>query len=137
MLNPTLQAGNYRVLPSVIEEELVQPGQRLERPGEVSDAAAAEQRQEATRRIDFLLRSKLLAVGAASVCGLPLGCIAASCVLARLVKLCVRFATAQPTLHVCLVLFWRRASCRLGCGWCACGAALQRWPQPAANTPLA
>lgn len=63
--NP-LPAGNYRVLPSVIEEELVQPGQRLERPGEVPEAAAAEQRQEATRRIDFLLRSKLLAVG--SVC---------------------------------------------------------------------
>lgn len=77
-----LPAGNYRVLPSVIEEELVQPGQRLERPGEVSDAAAAEQRQEATRRIDFLLRSKLLAVGAASVCGLPLGCTVASCDLA-------------------------------------------------------
>lgn len=61
-----LPAGNYRVLPSVIEEELVQPGQRLERPGEVPEAAAAEQRQEATRRVDFLLRSKLLTVG--SVC---------------------------------------------------------------------
>lgn len=82
VLNFTLQAGNYRVLPSVIEDELVRPGQRLERPGEVSDAAAAEQRQEATRRIDFLLRSKLLAVGAASVCGLPLGCTVASCDLA-------------------------------------------------------
>ncbi|PRW44595.1 mediator of RNA polymerase II transcription subunit 14 [Chlorella sorokiniana] len=55
-----LQSGNYRVLPSVIEEELVQPGQRLERPGEVPEVVAAEQQQAATRRIDFLLRSKLL-----------------------------------------------------------------------------
>lgn len=55
-------AGNYRLLPAVIEEELVQPGQRLERPGELGEAARAAARTDALRRLDFLLRSKLLAV---------------------------------------------------------------------------
>lgn len=57
-------AGTYRLLPAVIEEELVQPGQRLERPGELSEQARAARRTDALRRLDFLLRSKLLAVRA-------------------------------------------------------------------------
>ena len=55
-------AGTYRLLPAVIEDELQQPGQRLERPGELDEAARVEKRRAALRRLDFLLRSKLLAV---------------------------------------------------------------------------
>lgn len=55
-------AGTYRLLPRIIEDELQQPGQRLERPGELDDAARQRRRREALRRVDFLLRSKLLAV---------------------------------------------------------------------------
>ena len=62
LLPPTATTGTYRLLPAVIEEELQQPGQRLERPGELSEAARAARRRDALRRLDFLLRSKLLAV---------------------------------------------------------------------------
>lgn len=58
-------AGNYRLLPSVIEDELARPGQRLQRPGEVLETQLAEQQRDALRRVDFLLRSKLLAVSGA------------------------------------------------------------------------
>ncbi|KAL4428264.1 hypothetical protein ABPG75_002353 [Micractinium tetrahymenae] len=54
------QTGTYRLLPRIIEDELQQPGQRLERPGELDDAARAQKRRDALRRVDFLLRSKLL-----------------------------------------------------------------------------
>ncbi|KAL4858849.1 Mediator of RNA polymerase II transcription subunit 14 [Chlorella vulgaris] len=57
-----MQTGNYRLLPSVIEDELAQPGQRLQRPGEVLETQLAEQQRDALRRVDFLLRSKLLAM---------------------------------------------------------------------------
>ncbi|KAI3423531.1 hypothetical protein D9Q98_010711 [Chlorella vulgaris] len=57
-----MQTGNYRLLPSVIEDELARPGQRLQRPGEVLETQLAEQQRDALRRVDFLLRSKLLAM---------------------------------------------------------------------------
>jgi hypothetical protein len=59
-----LCAGTYCLLPSLVEDELAQPGQRLERPGEVDEARRAEQRRAASRRMDYLLRSKLLSVSA-------------------------------------------------------------------------
>ena len=60
-------AGTYRLLPSIIEEELQQPGQRLERPGEQDTAQQGERRAAALRRVDFLLRPKLLAVSLSGV----------------------------------------------------------------------
>ncbi|PSC70987.1 mediator of RNA polymerase II transcription subunit 14 isoform A [Micractinium conductrix] len=54
------QTGTYRLLPRVIEDELQQPGQRLERPVEVDEAARSARSRDALRRLDFLLRSKLL-----------------------------------------------------------------------------
>lgn len=66
---PPARAGSYRLLPRVIEDELQQPGQRLERPGELEEAARAAQRRDALRRLDFLLRSKLLAVRRAGRAG--------------------------------------------------------------------
>ena len=127
--------GNYRVLPSVIEEELVQPGQRLERPGELSEAAAAEQRQEATRRLDFLLRSKLLAVGAAA-----LQCAAAAASAwqswSRGLALACRHH-CLPTMCMLITALCRRASCQRGCVWCVCEVAPQSWLPRAASTPLA
>jgi hypothetical protein len=62
-----LPTGTYSLLPSIIEEELQQPGQRLERPGEQDTAQQGERRAAALRRVDFLLRSKLLAVSLSGV----------------------------------------------------------------------
>ena len=93
-----LPAGSYRLLPSIIEEELQQPGQRLERPGEQDAAQQGERRAAALRRIDFLLRSKLLAVSLGAGC-VVLGSEASSKQERRLI---CTLPSEEASLSLCL-----------------------------------